>query len=201
MQVDSSIFKAYDIRGTYPDQLDEAVAGALGRAFVTHLQADRVVVGRDMRLSGPSLSAALVQGLTEQGADVVDLGMVSTDQYYYACATLGAAGMMVTASHNPPQYNGFKMVRKMPYLLSGDEGIQDLRQLVEAGSFPAPGPTGSVIQKDMEQQFVNAVLEFINPSELVGLKVIADTANGMVGPVLQQVFNQLPVEHPQLCGL
>ncbi|MDA0335071.1 MAG: phosphomannomutase/phosphoglucomutase, partial [bacterium] len=123
MHVDPTIFKAYDIRGVYPGQLDEDTGRAVGRAFASFLQPEQVVVGRDMRLSSPAVAAALMDGLRMQRADVVDLGMVSTDQYYYACATLGLPGIMVTASHNPPQYCGFKMVRDMPYLLSGDEGI------------------------------------------------------------------------------
>ena len=194
MQVDPSIFKAYDIRGTYPDQLDENVAYALGRAFVSLLQVDEVVVGRDMRVSGPQLGAALQRGLTDQGADVVDLGMVSTDQYYYACATLDRAGLMVTASHNPPLYNGFKMVRHMPYLLSGDEGIQDLRELVEKGNFVTPRSTGRVVHREFSQEFVDAVLGLVNPAEFSPLKVVVDTANGMVGPMLQQVYRHLPVK-------
>ena len=117
MHVDSSIFKAYDIRGVYPEQLNEEVAYAVGRAFVSFLNPSEVIVGRDMRLSSPAIKAHLLRGLTEQGADVIDIGMVSTDQYYYACATLNKPGLMVTASHNPPQYCGFKMVRDMPYLL------------------------------------------------------------------------------------
>ena len=105
MRVDSSIFKAYDIRGVYPEQLNEEVAYAVGRAFVSFLKPSEVIVGRDMRLSSPAIKEHLLLGLTEQGADVVDIGMVSTDQYYYACATLNKPGLMVTASHNPPQYS------------------------------------------------------------------------------------------------
>ncbi|SVB84033.1 uncharacterized protein METZ01_LOCUS236887, partial [marine metagenome] len=111
MHVDPSIFKAYDIRGVYPEQLDEQTGRAVGRAFASFLQPEQVVVGRDMRLSSPSVCAALIEGLRQQQANVLDLGMVSTDQYYYACATLGRPGVMVTASHNPAQYCGFKMVR------------------------------------------------------------------------------------------
>ena len=103
MHIDPSIFKAYDIRGIYPDQLDERVARAVGRAFVALLKPAEVIVGRDMRLSSPAIKEQLLHGLTEQGADVIDIGMVSTDQYYYACATLQRPGLMVTASHNPPQ--------------------------------------------------------------------------------------------------
>ena len=119
MRVDPSIFKAYDIRGIYPSQLDENTARGVGRAFATYLKPAQVVVGRDMRLSSPAVCAALLEGLTQQKVNVIDIGMVSTDQYYYACATLNLPGLMVTASHNPPEYCGFKMVRKMVNLLLG----------------------------------------------------------------------------------
>ena len=195
MQVDASIFKAYDIRGIYPDQLDEDLAYAVGRAFVTFLKVDEVVVGRDMRLAGPQMKAALIRGLTDQGADVIDIGMVSTDQYYYACATLEKPGLMVTASHNPPDYCGFKMVRKMPYLLSGDEGIQDLRRIIEAEEYaPLPSAKGTVVEKELSQGFVDKVLTLTDPADIAPLKVVADTGNGMVGPILERVYEKLPVE-------
>ena len=194
MQVDPSIFKAYDIRGIYPGQLDEERAHAIARAFATFLEVDRVIVGRDMRLSAPAITAAVKRGLTEQGADVIDIGMVGTDQYYYACATLGEAGMMVTASHNPPAYIGFKMVRDMPYLLSGDEGIQDLRRIVEEETFAAPRRRGEITERDLSQGFIDTVLGLTDLSSLKALKVVADTGNGMVGPSLERVYAELPVE-------
>ena len=194
MRVDPSVFKAYDIRGIYPEQLNEETARAIGRAFVTYLNPREVVVGRDMRLSSPAMHASLVAGLTQQGADVIDIGMVSTDQFYYACATLDRPGLMVTASHNPPQYSGFKMVRKMPYLLSGDEGIQDLRRIVEADGSPSSGRTGAVRERDLSEGFTEKVVGLIDPAQLAPLKVVADTGNGMVGPVLKRVYERLPVE-------
>ncbi len=198
MQVNPSIFKAYDIRGIYPTDLNEPIAYLIGRAFATFLSADKVVVGRDMRLSGPSLFAEVTRGLTDQGADVIDIGMVSTDQYYFACATLGLPGMMVTASHNPKAYNGFKMVKKMPYLLSGDAGIQDLRRLVESEDFPEPTEKGRVAPQDFKEEFVQKVLSIIDAKAVKPLKVVVDTGNGMVGPILQEVYKRLPV---QLVGL
>lgn len=198
MDVNPSIFKAYDIRGIYPDDLNEEISYRIGRAFAVLLQARQVVVGRDMRLSGPALMAEVTRGLNDQGADVMDIGMVSTDQYYFACATLGLPGMMVTASHNPKAYNGFKMVRQMPYLLSGDAGIQDIRQLVEMEAFPAPARHGQIKIKDVREAFVSKVLSIIDVSVLQRLqqplKVVVDTGNGMVGPVLKEVFHHLPVE-------
>jgi phosphomannomutase len=193
MKVNPSIFKAYDIRGIYPTDLDESVAYRIGRAFATLLGAEQVVVGRDMRLSGPPLMAAVTRGLNEQGADVLDIGMVSTDQYYFACATQGLPGMMVTASHNPKAYNGFKMVRRMPYLLSGDEGIQDIRRLVETEAFPEPARRGGVKQQDFQADFIAKLLSIIDVKALRPLKVVVDTGNGTVGPILAEVFRHLPV--------
>lgn len=192
MQINPGIFKAYDIRGTYPDQLNEEAGYAIGRAFATFLKVDTVIVGRDMRLSGPAMFDAVTRGLMDQGADVINIGMVSTDQYYYACATLNQAGMMVTASHNPAQYSGFKMVRKMPYLLSGDEGIQDLRHIIETDAFARPTRQGRMTEMDLSGEFVNYVLGLIDVNSLAPLKVIADTGNGMVGPILKRVYEHLP---------
>jgi phosphomannomutase len=198
MDVHANIFKAYDIRGIYPTELNEQTAYRIGRAFATFLGAKQVVVGRDMRLSGPALHAEVLRGLTDQGADVYDLGMVSTDQYYYACAEMGLPGMMVTASHNPKQYNGFKMVRKMPYLLSSDAGIQDVRRLVENEEFPTPARQGQVIRKDFRDAFIEKVLSIVDPTAIGPLKVVVDTGNGMVGPILSEVYSRLPV---RLTGL
>jgi phosphomannomutase len=194
MHVDPSIFKAYDVRGIFPDPLSVEVAEAVGRAFATLLQPAEVVVGRDMRLSSPDVCAAVTTGLTKQGVDVIDIGMVSTDQYYYTCATLDRPGVMVTASHNPPEYSGFKMVRSMPFMLSADDGIQDLRAIVEQDAFAPSSSRGEVRQRDMSSEFVDYVLNLIEPATLSPLKVVADTANGMVGPILSRVYDRLPVE-------
>ena len=194
MRVDPSIFKAYDIRGLYPSQLDESTAIAVGRAFATLLQPRQVVVGRDMRLSSPAVCAALVEGLTLQGVDILDLGMVSTDQYYHACATRRRPGIMVTASHNPPDYCGFKMVREMPFLLSGDEGIQDLRRLIEAEDWRRAPGAGRVESLDLGEGFVDKVLSLVEVDRLRPLKIVADTGNGMVGPILERIYGRLPVE-------
>ncbi|MCG3206854.1 MAG: Phosphomannomutase/phosphoglucomutase [Anaerolineae bacterium] len=192
MHVNPSIFKAYDIRGIYPTDLNEDVGYAIGRAFASFLQVDTVIVGRDMRLSGPAMFGAVTRGLMDQGADVINIGMVSTDQYYYACATLGHAGMMVTASHNPAQYSGFKMVRKMPQLLSGDEGIQDLRRIVENDDFAPAARKGKMTKIDLSEEFVQMVVSLVDADALAKLKVIADTGNGMVGPILKRVYDRLP---------
>jgi phosphomannomutase len=192
MDVNPEIFKAYDIRGIYPDQLDKDVAYAIGRAFVTFLDVDKVIVGRDMRLSGPQMMDAVTRGIMDQGADVVNIGMVSTDQFYFACAQLDEAGIMVTASHNPKAYSGFKMVRRMPQLLSGDTGIQDLRRIIENDEFAEPTGQGSMTEADLSEAFIEHVLGLIDVDALAELKVIADTANGMVGPILERIYKHLP---------
>ena len=133
------IFKAYDIRGTYPDEINEDGARAIGAAFVAYLGAKRIAVGRDMRLSSPSLAAAFIEGATAQGADVVDYGMIPTDMLYFAVARDGHdGGVQVTASHNPKQYNGMKMVRQEAFPLSGDEGISDIRDMIASDRLPPP---------------------------------------------------------------
>ncbi len=193
MQVDASIFKAYDIRGIYGQNLNEELGEAVGKAFVKVLGAQTVVVGRDARVSSPSLHDAIIKGLTSVGANVIDVGMVSTDMYYYACATKGFAGIMVTASHNPKEYNGFKMVKKIPYLLSGDEGIQDIRKVIEADEFPAPAATPGTVEKwEIMDGFIQKILSLIDVTQLKPMNIICDTANGMVGPSIIELFKHIP---------
>ncbi len=196
MDVNPGIFKAYDIRGIYPTELNEDAAYAIGRAFVTFLKATEVIVGHDMRLSGPQLFERVTSGIMDQGANVVNIGLVSTDQFYFACTKLGLPGMMVTASHNPKEYNGFKMVRQMPYLLSGSEGIQDLRRIVQNDDFAPASGKGSMRSVDFSDEFIEAVLGLIDVDSLKGanLKVVADTGNGTVGPILKRVYDRLPIE-------
>ncbi len=137
MEIDAGIFKAYDIRGIYPDQIDKEVAGRIGRAFVTFLGEERIVVGRDMRLSSPGLSQAFIEGARSQGADVVDIGLCSTDMIYFASGVLDLPGAMFTASHNPKDYNGLKICRRRAAPISEDTGIADIRDLVLAGGISA----------------------------------------------------------------
>src|SRR5262244_3959800 len=133
------IFKAYDVRGTYPDQINEEGARAIGAAFVAYLSAKRIAVGRDMRLSSPALAQAFIDGATSQGADVVDYGMIATDMLYFAVARDGHdGGVQITASHNPKQYNGMKMVRTEAFPLSGEEGINNIREMIVNDTLPPP---------------------------------------------------------------
>jgi phosphomannomutase len=193
-EIDPSIFKAYDIRGTYPDQLDEDVAYRIGRAFVTFLQSEKVAVGRDMRLSSPQLSEAFIAGATDQGADVTDIGLCSTDMLYFASGILDCAGAMFTASHNPKEYNGLKICRRKAAPISEDTGIRDIRDIALGGKFEAAARKGRVEERDLLPQYVDHVLGFIDVSTLRPLKVVADAGNGMAGLILPALFERLPCE-------
>ena len=197
--IDESIFKAYDIRGTYPDQLDEDLARDIGRAFVNHLglPGSRVVVARDMRLSGEDLQAAFIEGVTEAGADVLSLGMVSTDALYFAVGHLEEpGGAMITASHNPKNYNGFKLCREEAIALSGEAGIGEIRDLITSSKLPEPAEyPGSVEQMDIAEDYAEHCLGFIETEGLRPLKIVVDAGNGMAGKMLPPIFEKLPFEY------
>ncbi|MCA1687012.1 MAG: phosphomannomutase/phosphoglucomutase [Actinobacteria bacterium] len=197
--IDESIFKAYDIRGVYPDSLNEDVARDIGRAFVNHLglSGSRVVVARDMRLSAEDLEEAFIEGLTEAGADVLDVGLVSTDALYFAVGHLEEpGGAMITASHNPKQYNGFKLCREDAIALSGEHGIGQIRDLIVSGKLPEPAEyAGSVEKSDIAEDYARHCLTFINTEGLRPLKIVVDAGNGMAGKMLPPIFEKLPFEY------
>ena len=197
--LDESIFKAYDIRGVYPETLDEDVARDVGRAFVSHLglSGSRVIVARDMRLSGEDLKDAFVEGVTEAGADVLDLDLVSTDALYFAVGHLEEpGGAMVTASHNPKEHNGLKLCREEAIALSGDEGIGQIRDLITSGKLPEPAEfPGSVESGDITEDYAEHCVSFIETEGLRPLKIVVDAGNGMAGKMLPPVFDKLPFEY------
>ncbi len=197
--IDESIFKAYDIRGVYPDTLDEDLARDIGRAYVNHLglSGSRVVVARDMRLSGETLEKAFIAGVTEAGADVLDLGLVSTDALYFAVGHLEEpGGAMVTASHNPKEYNGFKLCREDAIALSLDEGIGQIRDLILSGKTPSAVEfPGSVEEGEISEDYAEHCLSFIETEGLRPLKIVVDAGNGMAGKMLPPVFEKLPFEY------
>jgi phosphomannomutase len=193
--MDPAIFKAYDVRGIYPGELNEDIAYQIGRAFVAFLGADRVAVGRDMRLSGPALAGALLQGIAAQGAEAVDLGLTSSDELYFAVGKFGyPAGIMVTASHNPAEYNGLKMCRAEAVPLSESTGLTEIRDMILNDSIPAAARQGTITQRDVLDGYVEHALSFIDAKTLRPLKVVADAGNGMAGMILPRVFAQLPCE-------
>jgi phosphomannomutase len=190
----SGIFKAYDVRGVVPTQLDADLARRIGAAFVRWSGATRVVLGRDCRLSSPELAAAFADGAVAQGADVVDLGMASTDLLYFASGSLDLPGAMLTASHNPPDYNGIKLCLAGAAPVGEETGLQDIRSLVEGGDLDHAAHRGSVEPMDLLPRYVEHVLSFVDVSRIRPLKVVVDTANGMGGLVVPPVFERLPVE-------
>jgi phosphomannomutase len=197
--IDESIFKAYDIRGVYPDILNEEVARDIGRAFVNHLglSGSRVVVARDMRLSGEALEKAFIAGVTGAGADVLNLGLISTDALYFAVGHLEEpGGAMITASHNPKEYNGFKLCREDAIALSGEHGIGQIRDLIVSGKLPDPAEhPGSVEESDIAEDYARHCLTFINTDDLRPLKIVVDAGNGMAGKMLPPIFEKLPFEY------
>jgi phosphomannomutase len=197
--IDESIFKAYDIRGIYPDTLNEDVVQKIGRAYVNYLNlsGSRVVVGRDMRLSGEALEEAFIRGVTEAGADVLDIGLVSTDALYFAVGHLEEpGGAMITASHNPKEYNGLKLCRENAIALSGEEGIFQIRDLILSGELPQLHEySGSVEEDDITAEYAKHCLSFINTEGLRPLKIVVDAGNGMAGKMLPPIFEDLPFEY------
>jgi len=196
-----AIFKAYDVRGTYPDEVNEEAARAIGAAFVVYLKARRIAVGRDMRLSSPAVTAAFIDGATAQGADVVDYGMTPTDLLYFAVARdRHDGGVQITASHNPKQYNGMKMVKREAFPLSGEEGISDIRDMIAADRIPPPAPRrGGVTSKDVVDDYVQHVMSFIDPAVIRPFNVVLDAGNGMGGLIGPKLFDLLPCRTTRLC--
>jgi phosphomannomutase len=206
-----AIFKAYDIRGLSPEQLDAELCGRLGAAFARFVldsgdtpTPTQVIVARDMRPTGVELAAAFAEGVQRQGLDVVDLGLASTDLMYFASGHLNAPGAMFTASHNPAQYNGIKMCLAGAKPIGEDTGLADIKKLTAVGVEPAPTPPGQLSSTNLLDAFADHVRSFIDVSALRPLTVVADTANGMGGLVVPAVFAGLPVEldllYPELDG-
>jgi phosphomannomutase len=194
----AALFKAYDIRGVVPEELTPEIAREIGRALVATLQPDTVVVGRDMRVSSPVLAAALIEGIRDAGADVVDVGMVSTDALYFAVGKYGyPAGVMVTASHNPSQYNGFKISREEARALSLDEGLDEIRDRVVRGDLPPIKPAeerGQLQERDILDDYAQHMLSLVNTKAFRPLRIAIDAGNGMAGVTVPRVFRHLPVE-------
>ncbi|HEV2237839.1 MAG TPA: phosphomannomutase/phosphoglucomutase [Ktedonobacterales bacterium] len=193
--VNPAIFSAYDIRGIYPSDLNDETAQLVGRALVQFLKVPTVAIGRDMRVSSPALAAALIRGITEQGADVVDLGLTTTDELYFAVGKFGyPAGVMITASHNPGQYNGIKFCREQARPISSETGIDEMRDIILSGHFEPPARQGSVSQRDVTDDYVAHVLSFIDLAKIKPYKVAVDAGNGMAGMIGPKVFARLPCE-------
>jgi phosphomannomutase len=199
-----AIFKAYDVRGLYPDELDDDIARRIGNAFVAFTRPALVLVGRDMRPSSGPLSAAFAEGATLAGADVIELGLISTDLIYFASGMLDAPAAVFTASHNPAQYNGIKLCRAGAAPVGQDTGLNDIKAMVASGLLERAEERGRIEQRDLLPEYVQHVHSFVDVDALRPLRVVADTANGMGGVVVPAVFADLPFElsilYPELDG-
>ncbi len=191
--LDPKVFKAYDVRGIYPDELDEEGAYAVGRAYVEHFEPRRIAVGRDMRLSSPQVARAVIEGAADGGADVVDIGLVGTEMLYFAVGELGLdGGVEVTASHNPKEYTGMKIVRRGALPVGGESGLLQVRDRALAG-FGEPARRGRVRDEDVWPAYVERVLSFVDVEAIKPLHVVIDAANGMAGVMLLPVLERLPM--------
>ena len=190
--LDPSVFKAYDVRGIHPTELDEDGAYRIGRGYVEEFEPRTVAIGRDTRLSSPSMATAAIEGAADGGADVLDLGLVGTEMVYYAVGDLGLdGGICVTASHNPPNYTGMKIVRRGARPVGGDSGLDRVRRRAEAG-FDDVRRRGTVREEDVWAGFVEKVLSFVDEAGFRPLRVVVDAANGMAGTMLPPVLERLP---------
>jgi phosphomannomutase len=192
--LDPKVFKAYDVRGIYPSELDEDGAYAIGKAFVDVFETKRIAVGHDMRVTSPSMAEAVIRGASEAGADVLELGLVGTEMVYFAVGELGLdGGVAVTASHNPKEYTGLKIVRGGALPVGGESGLLEIRDRAMALSDTSQGLTpGHVERYDIWEQYVERVLSFVDLEAIKPLKVVIDSANGMAGVMLPPVLERLP---------
>jgi phosphomannomutase len=199
--INAEIFKAYDVRGLYPGEVNEDTFHLLGRAFAAFLGPGTVAVTRDMRLSSPSLTKAFVEGVTRQGVHVLDGGLAGTDMMYYAVASRGLmGGAQVTASHNPKQYNGCKMVKAEAFPLSGESGIREMKEMLFADALPpAAASRGTVTPLEILAPYVDHVMGFIDPTVIQSFDTVLDAGSGIAGAVAPHLFDRLPCRTTRLC--
>ena len=194
MALDPKVFKAYDVRGIHPSELDEEGAYAIGRAYVEQFKPKRIAVGRDMRLSSPAMAQAVMRGAVEGGAEVVDIGLVGTEMLYFGVGELDLdGGVMVTASHNPQEYTGMKIVRRGALPVGGDSGLLEIRDRALAIESP-PASEPDVENVDIYPAFVDRVLSFVDPAAIRPLHVVIDAGNGMAGAMLPPILERLPID-------
>ncbi len=195
MEITISCFKAYDIRGKVPSQLNEDVAYRVGRAFVEYLEAKTVVVGHDIRLTSESLTAALLKGITDAGADAINIGQCGTEEVYFSTFHLGVdGGICVTASHNPMDYNGMKLVKKGSRPISGDDGLNEIKTIAESGRFRSVTSAGSVTNKNIHDAYIPHLLSYVDLDKLKPLKIVCNAGNGGAGAIIDALESHLPFE-------
>jgi phosphomannomutase len=199
--VDPNVFKAYDVRGLYPTEVTADLFHQLGRAFVAYLGRGQYAVSRDMRTSSPELAGAFIDGVRRQGGNVVDYGLMGTDMMYYAVAADDLdGGAQITASHNPGEYNGCKMVRREAFPLSGDAGIKEMKEMILAGAIPAPpAERGTIEQRQILDRYTDHVMRFIDASAIKPFSVVLDAGSGIAGLAAPPLFDRLPCRTTRLC--
>jgi phosphomannomutase len=186
-------FKAYDVRGRVPEELDEDIAYRIGRGYAAFVKPRTVAVGRDIRLSSPAIMAAVVKGLTDSGVDVLDIGVGGTELSYFATFSRKLdGGIMITASHNPPNYNGMKFVREESRPISADTGLQDIKALAERNEFATPAKQGSVRKVDILPDYIKHLLSYVDLGSLAPLKIVVNAGNGGAGPIIDLLEPHLP---------
>ena len=199
--INPDVFKAYDIRGVYGTEITEDLFHQLGRAFIAYLGPGRYAIGRDMRVSSPSLTKAFVEGALQQGGTLVDYGLISTDQMYFAVAADKLdGGAQITASHNPGKYNGCKMVRKEAFPLSGEAGIKEMKEMILRGAIPAaPQTPGSISSAQLMDRYIEHVLSFVDEQAIKPFNVVLDAGSGVAGLIAPKLFDRLACKTTRLC--
>ncbi|MFC1700780.1 phosphomannomutase/phosphoglucomutase [Patescibacteria group bacterium] len=192
MEINQKIFKAYDIRGIYPREINEEAVYAIGRAFVIFSKAKKIVVGRDIRLSSPALAKSLIRGIIDQGADVIDIGLITTPMMYFSVVEYGFdGGIIVTASHNSREFNGLKIVDKNSIPFSEDIGLKDIQEIISQDKLYSSEVKGEIIKKEILSDYINNIFKFVQEEEVSNFKIVIDAGNGMAGLVLPELFNRL----------
>lgn len=194
MKINEEIFGKYDIRGIYPDDLNASVAFNLGNAIASYLQEKTIAIGKDMRTSSDEIAANLIKGIIEQGIDVIEVGLICTDMIYYLSGKYQIGGVMVTASHNPPEYNGMKIVKSGAIALSGEEGIYQIRDLVMKEQLQKSSQTGQIKKKDYLREYIQHALNFVDVNKIKPFKIVIDAGNGMAGKIIPAAAKHLPVK-------
>ncbi|MAH33032.1 phosphomannomutase/phosphoglucomutase [archaeon] len=190
----STIFKAYDVRGIYPTEINDETTYKIGKAFVSFLKCKEVIVGYDMRISSPKLSKAFINGVNDSGADAIDIGMVSTDALYFASGFLKRPGVMLTASHNPKEYNGIKFCKENAVPINEDTGLNEIKTIIEKNNYKSSDKKGKITKKDIMEDYAKHTLEFIDLNKIKKLRIAVDSGNGMAGKIVPLAYKNLPIE-------
>lgn len=194
MKINPNIFKAYDIRGRYPEGINEEAVELIGRALVALAKTEKIVVGRDMRLSSPTLAKALIKGIIDSGCDVIDIGLVSVDVLYFASGKMNLPGAMVTASHLGKEYNGLKLCRSGAEPINQETGLKEIEKLATENNFPPVEKKGRAIERDILEEYRRHILGFVDKESIRDLRVVVDAANGMAGKIIPLLFKDLPCQ-------